>query len=223
MATVHFYLRIIPSSFGNFTDPQKYAGFVPSERYLASMMNKAIERDESDANQHTACLTPDQIAIDDSHKVNKHIAKVDGVPVFTTLWTWMDSRYIRGQALTLTKAHEERSGPLLGIAKSMKLYGHDNPAFLYSDDPVKDKPLLYAAFPSLFENSTPIAAAYGLTALELPPMVHISWLGTSNLVESTLSLVMASVDQNPEAHLCVSLDAEWNVSRNYPDCSSFAT
>lgn len=145
----------------------------------------------------------------------------------------MDSRYIRGQALTLTKAHEERAGPLLGIAKSMKLYGHDNPGVLYSDDPVKvnlsssmflyfgsieysflkDKPLLSAAFPSLFENLTPMAAAYGLIPLELPPTINISWLGTSNLAESTLSSIMDSIDQNPEAHLCVSLDAEWNVSR----------
>jgi hypothetical protein len=42
---------------------------VPSEHYLARMMTKAIERSEPDANQHTACLAPDQIVIDDSHKV----------------------------------------------------------------------------------------------------------------------------------------------------------
>lgn len=55
--------------FGNFSDPRRYAGFVPSERFLSSMLNKAIELDEADANQHTSCLAPDQIAIDDSHKV----------------------------------------------------------------------------------------------------------------------------------------------------------
>ena len=55
--------------FGDFGDSHRYAGFVPSEHYLSEMMNKAIERDEGDANQHTACLSVDQIAIDDSHKV----------------------------------------------------------------------------------------------------------------------------------------------------------
>ncbi len=55
--------------FGNFGDVQCYGGFVPSERYLSAMLNKAIECDEADANQHTACLKPDQLAIDDSHKV----------------------------------------------------------------------------------------------------------------------------------------------------------
>ena len=55
------------------------------------MLNKAIEEDEADANKHTACIAPDQIAIDDSHKINKHIAKIDGVPIFGVLWTCMDS------------------------------------------------------------------------------------------------------------------------------------
>ena len=67
--TLHnHFLEHIPS-FGDFGDPQGYAGFVPSEHYLTDMLNKSIERDEHDANQHTACLAPDQISIDDSHKV----------------------------------------------------------------------------------------------------------------------------------------------------------
>ena len=103
------------------------------------MLNKAIEVDEADANQHTACIAPDQIEIqvDNSHKINKHIAKINGVPIFGALWTCMDSRYIRAQALTLTKAHEERSGPLTGVANSIQLYGYDYPSLAFSDDPVK--------------------------------------------------------------------------------------
>jgi hypothetical protein len=49
----------------------------------------------------------------------------------------MSSRYIRAQALTLTKAHEERIGPLSAIAKSAKCYGHADPVVAFSDDPVK--------------------------------------------------------------------------------------
>jgi len=49
----------------------------------------------------------------------------------------MDSRYIRAQALTLTKSHEERLGPLMGISKSIELYGHPNPPIAFSDDPTK--------------------------------------------------------------------------------------
>jgi hypothetical protein len=68
-ATIHSYMSSMIPDFGDFGDSHRYAGFVPSEHYLSEMMNKSIERDEGDANQHTACLAVDQIAIDDSHKV----------------------------------------------------------------------------------------------------------------------------------------------------------
>ena len=49
----------------------------------------------------------------------------------------MTSDYIYAQALTLTKAHEEQTGPLLGITKSANKYGYDDPAVVFSDDPVR--------------------------------------------------------------------------------------
>ncbi len=67
--TLHTYLSSQMPMFGDFGSQQQYAGFVPGERYLAGMLNRAIELDECDANQHTAIIAPDQLAIDDSHKV----------------------------------------------------------------------------------------------------------------------------------------------------------
>lgn len=67
--TLHAYLNFQIPPFGDFGSCQQFAGFVPSERYLSAMLNKAIETDEPDANQHTAIIAPDQISIDDSHKV----------------------------------------------------------------------------------------------------------------------------------------------------------
>ena len=58
------------AQFGDFGAPEGYSGVVPTVWYLSKMMMKAIEQDEAAANQHTACLAPDQIAIDDSHKVS---------------------------------------------------------------------------------------------------------------------------------------------------------
>jgi hypothetical protein len=212
-STLHSYLSEKYPSFGNFSDPQQYAAVVPSTHYLADMMNKAIELDEAEANQHTACLGPDQLAMDDSHKVNKHIAKLDGVPIFSAMWTCMDSHYIRAQALTLTKAHEERAGPLMGIANSIKLYGHDDPRVVFSDDPVKDKHLVYGAFPNLAKGLTPMAAAHGLKALELPDTLKVEVLDSFNIIEAVCSALMAPLDNDPHHCLCISLDAEWNVSR----------
>ena len=104
----YFSTKKLPS-FSDFSDQDHYAGFVPSEHYLAEMLNKTIEVDEADGNQHTACIAPDQIAVDDSHKINKHIVKIDGVPIFTALWTCMDSKYIWAQTLTSAKAKKVKS------------------------------------------------------------------------------------------------------------------
>ncbi|KAJ7047966.1 hypothetical protein C8F04DRAFT_1247577 [Mycena alexandri] len=189
-------------SFGTFDDPEKYAGFVPSEHYLAEMMNKAIEKDEPEANQHTACIgVSDELALDDSHKIIKHIATYEGVPIFNALWTCMDAR------------HEERSGPLAAVAKSLKLYGYDDPKVVFSDDPVKDKALIYGAFPSLAKKLTPIATAHGLKALEPPANFSPNFLATGQQTEQVCSALMAPLELDPTAHFCVSLDAEWNVSR----------
>jgi hypothetical protein len=76
----------------------------------------------------------------------------------------------------------------------------------------QDKPLLKVAFPSLFENLTPIAAAHGLNSLNLPTSTCLMVLDTPSLVESVLSSLLSPLDLDENLHLCVSLDAEWNVS-----------
>jgi hypothetical protein len=70
-------------------------------------------------------------------QVNKHIAKINGVPVFNALWTCMDQHYIHAQVLTLTKAHEKQAGPLMTVAQSIKKCDYNDPAIVFSDDPVK--------------------------------------------------------------------------------------
>lgn len=67
--SLHAYMDVNIPPFGDFGDPERYAGHVPSEFYLAGIMNNQIEQDEVDANQHTTCISPDQISIDDSYKV----------------------------------------------------------------------------------------------------------------------------------------------------------
>ncbi|KAK7025856.1 hypothetical protein R3P38DRAFT_3531780 [Favolaschia claudopus] len=199
--------------FGDFTDPQRYAGFVPSCSYLTAMLNKAIERDESDADQHTSCLAPDQADLDDSFKIVKHIANEDGVPLFSALFICMTSRYIRAQALTLTKSQEERIGPLMGVAASVKRYGLGEPLVAYSDDPIKDKGMLYTAFPSLGEKLTPMASAHGLKPIKLATDVKVVQLGSFQLCQDAFSSLIGPLDSDPSIQICASFDAEWNVSR----------
>lgn len=65
------------------------------------------------------------------------MATADGLELFGALYTVMDSRYIRAQAFTFTKAHDERIGPLMGIRRSSDKFGHPDPPVAFTDDPLK--------------------------------------------------------------------------------------
>jgi hypothetical protein len=65
---------------------------------------------------------------------------------------------------------------------------------------------------SLAQNLTPVAAAYGLKLLQIPSGVQISMLETAELVEGVLSCWLAPLDADTSPYLCISLDAEWNMS-----------
>lgn len=61
-----------------------------------------------------------------------------------------------------------------------------------------------------------MAIAHGLKQLELPASLKIVLLGTAALAEAALSALLAPLDDfgaDNEESLCVSLDAEWNMSR----------
>jgi hypothetical protein len=73
--------------------------------------------------------------------------------------------------------------------------------------------MLCAAFPSLAKNLTPIAAAHGLKSLTLPTTLKITYLDSASLVQDAFKSLVAMIDSDEQARLCVSLDAEWNISR----------
>lgn len=57
-----------------------------------------------------------------------------------------------------------------------------------------------------------MATAHGLKPFELSTALKVKILGTPSLVEAILSPLLMPLD-DPNHCLCISLDAEWNVSR----------
>lgn len=72
---------------------------------------------------------------------------------------------------------------------------------------------MYTAFPSLAENLTPIAAAYGLQPLTLPPDINIVVLSSSELVEGVATSMLSMLDVDPNTFIRMYTDFEWNMSR----------
>ena len=56
--------------------------------------------------------------------------------------------------------------------------------------------------------------AHGLKPLELPPTLRTIVLDSSELAEQALAPLMSPLDLDPDLRLCISLDAEWDMSRH---------
>lgn len=73
--------------------------------------------------------------------------------------------------------------------------------------------MLFAAFPNLAANLTPVAEAYGRKPLTLPSSTRAIILDSHALIEAALSSLLSPLDVNPNATLIIGFDAEWNVNR----------
>ncbi|KAK0451981.1 uncharacterized protein EV420DRAFT_1645916 [Desarmillaria tabescens] len=111
--------------FRMWNDIQGYAGFVPSHNYFTGFYNMLIEKHARELDQHMAMLPAHILCIDHSHKVPKHLGKVNGIPVFGALHTVVNEfGEVRAMTLTPTKAHDQFMPALSEIANSLKKYGH---------------------------------------------------------------------------------------------------
>ncbi|KAJ3771296.1 ribonuclease H-like domain-containing protein [Lentinula raphanica] len=179
------------------TSDQGFHGFVPSGQWLRNVYDEFIESHKQSIQQHTSMLTGRVCAIDHSHKLAKHIAKVDGVPIFTALLT-----------VTNNKGEIRFTGALQNMKTSLKLYGHQQPEVFYTDN-IADKGMLEECFPSLLEDLVPVEKHSNLPLFSVPAdIIHI--LSTVEQIDNTLRAIM---DRLPPSNgvLVVGFDAEWNV------------
>ncbi|KIK55783.1 hypothetical protein GYMLUDRAFT_248378 [Collybiopsis luxurians FD-317 M1] len=191
------------------TSDKGFHGFVPSGQWLRNVYDDFIESHKHDFHQHTAMLTGDICAIDHSHKLVKHIAKVDGVPIFTALLTVTnDKGEIRVCNFVATKSHSQFTDALKRMRESLDLYGHKQPEVFYTDN-MSDKAMLEECFPSLLKDIVPVERHSNLPAFTLPAdIIHV--LSTTEEIDNTLRAVMEHLPTSG-GYLAVGFDAEWNV------------
>ena len=139
----------------------------------------------------------------------KHIAKVDGVPIFTALITVTnDKGEIRVCNFVATKSHSQFTDALKQMRQSLNLYGHQQPEIFYTDN-MADKAMLEECFPSLLRNVTPIEKHSNLPILSVPAnIIHV--LSTTEEIDNALHAVMDHLAPS-DGYLAVGFDTEWNV------------
>ncbi|KAF8237933.1 hypothetical protein L208DRAFT_1506381, partial [Tricholoma matsutake] len=198
-------------SFDN-KSPDGFQGFVPSSQWLCDVYDAMIEEHGPEFNQHTAMLTGDICRIDHSFKLTKHIAKVDGVQVFTALLTMTNEKgEIRICNLIATKSHSQFELALQEMRRSLELYGHDQPSVFYTDN-MANKEFLKKCFPSLQRDVVPIEKHSNLEPLSIPDHFQISVKQSATMINDAMRVLLDLLpDNDAPGTLVIGLDAEWNV------------
>ncbi|RXW16378.1 hypothetical protein EST38_g9477 [Candolleomyces aberdarensis] len=173
-----------------------------------------VERRKNHYTQQVA-LQPLTIgAADHSHKITKHISRVNGEQVFIGLHTVTNEfSEIRACHLVTTKGHSQTLLALNGIKKSMDLYGLEPPKVFYTDN-MADKGLLETVFPSLLVDVVPPETYGHLDELEIPDDVHVYVRNGVGAINSTIQAIMDDLSPDGTGQIVVGFDSEWNVEES---------
>ncbi|KAG6808759.1 hypothetical protein H0H92_002998 [Tricholoma furcatifolium] len=191
------------------TSDQGFHGFTPSGQWFRDVYDDVIEGYRDTLNQHTAMLSGRVCAIDHSHKIAKHIFKVNGVPIFTALLTVTNELgEIRVCLFVATKSHSQYSDALKNMSKDLARFGHDQPALFYTDN-MSDKGMLESIFSSLLEDVVAVEKHSHLPLFALPSSIVPQVLHSVSEINNTMRSILDDI--SPSGPIVVGFDSEWNV------------
>lgn len=108
-----------------------------------------------------------------------------------------------------TKSHNQFEPALKEMKLSLEMFGHDQPALFYTDNPGADKAFLERAFPSLLFDVVPVDRYQDLPPLTLDGFeVKVA----SNTTEINRLCLGILADPSPE--VVVGFDMKWPVYLN---------
>jgi hypothetical protein len=156
--------------------------------------------------QHMSQLSTCGLALDHSHKVTKHIAKVLGEAIFCGLLSMTnDFGELRVCDLVPTNIALER------MRESIETFGLEPPKVIFTDN-MADKQMLEAHFPSLKTGVQPVASSEH-PPLSIPEDVTVNVCTTPFQMTAAIGGLMDQLGHAPSSTLTVGLDTEWNVDQ----------
>ncbi|KAG6818631.1 hypothetical protein H0H93_003310 [Arthromyces matolae] len=196
--------------FPSFDDQSEngYHGFTPSAHWIRDLYDDVMESHRDALNQHTAMLSGRVCAIDHSHKIAKHVFKVEGVPIFTALLTVTNEKgEIRVCVFVATKSHAQFVDALRKMSEDLTLYGHTQPEVFYTDN-LADKGMLESIFTSLLNDVIAVEKYSHLPTFTLPSSSIVN-LKSASEINNVIRSILDTVPQS--GNLVVGFDSEWNV------------
>ncbi|KAJ1547101.1 hypothetical protein HK096_004299, partial [Nowakowskiella sp. JEL0078] len=135
----------------------RFTGYLPSAYYLQAMYVKFIHEHHKHIDQKMSLVDSKFLKVDDTFQVTKHIAKLKGTSVFSSLCTILnDFEEIHLQLWKPTKSLTHLVNPLCAMNESIELYGLLPPKILFTDNVNGECTFYESAFPSLKKDISPV-------------------------------------------------------------------
>ena len=136
--------------------------------------------------------------------------RVGGEKPFTAIITLTNEKNeIRVCNFVATKSHSQFELALTNVWGSLDLYGHPQPALIYTDN-MSDKQFLEDCFPSLRQNITPVEKYGHLDELMVPPDITILVKNNTHSINDAMHTILDDVPED-EGFIVIGFDSEWNV------------
>ncbi|KAJ3553058.1 hypothetical protein NP233_g12733 [Leucocoprinus birnbaumii] len=189
-----------------------FHGFTPSAGWLRDMYDRLIEGHKDELYQHMALLSALVDAIDHSFKFPKHIARIEGIQVFSGLLTLTNQLgEIRICNLVATKAHEAFKYALEQMKASLERYGHEQPQLFFTDS-MNDKLFLEGVFPSLRNDVIAVEKHAHLEPFDIPATITIHVKNTIAAINDDVRKIFDSLAEDGTSNqIVIGFDTEWNA------------
>ncbi|KAG2211306.1 hypothetical protein INT45_003588, partial [Circinella minor] len=158
---------------------------------------------------------------DHTFKIIKLMSKVNGVPVFTALYTALNEyEEIRLQFLVPTKSLSHLQYGFDKLREAYELYGHKQPEIFFTDNVIGDQGFLKSVFPSLLKDVIPVSEPVPIEPLNIPsyPLLQIpkdevviSCISQYQDIDINLDEFIKKI--NNQSMQVIGLDCEWPVNQ----------
>ncbi|KAF9065307.1 hypothetical protein BDP27DRAFT_1424992 [Rhodocollybia butyracea] len=126
--------------FPKFGDPMKYAGSVPSVRYIKSIWTDYHSGIKIYEDRVQASLSGFKLAGDHTFRIMKAMARLKSEPIFGALFSLVNEwEEIRAQAMTLTKGFSILPEMFKQVSIGLKEHGQQPTALYYCDNPTSER------------------------------------------------------------------------------------
>lgn len=199
--------------FSSFDSREGFAGFSPSRWYINAIYIDYMGYVKPHQDQAMSALSATLVRWDQSYKLVKYVARLNGVRIFGSLWT-MTNEYeqIRQMIFTATQHLHHIERPLQDVVRSLHEHGHKPISLLWTDNVKADHLFAEKNIPTLrvgHTSSSNVDPSY--PPAQIPQNLVVNVASSPKLIADTCLSIMGIIgDETTGRTISVGFALQWD-------------